>query len=147
MVGARSDGTVVLYDPRTLRSRGRTLPGAFGVPETLRFDRNDRRLLIESGDRTLRLVDVATGTQLGDPIRVSERAPLFGNGGLLLRGDGKEVSATVDTGIAIWDLDASHWKPAACAIAGRNLTRTEWHQYLGSLGPYRETCPGFDAAA
>jgi hypothetical protein len=28
----------------------------------------------------------------------------------------------------------------ACAIAGRNLSLAEWHQYLGLKEPYRQTC-------
>jgi DNA-binding beta-propeller fold protein YncE len=145
-VGGASNGTVALYDPRTLRPRGVGLPSAFGVPETLRFDNDDRRLLIESGDRTLRLIDVATATQLGDPIPVGEHAPLLGNGGQLLRPDGKEVAATTDAGIAVWDLVPHDWQRAACRVADRNLTRGEWRKYLGALGPYHETCPAGGAA-
>ena len=26
-------------------------------------------------------------------------------------------------------------------LAGRNLTRSEWDQYIGDLAPYRRTCP------
>jgi hypothetical protein len=40
----------------------------------------------------------------------------------------------------IWDLDVAHWEAAACAIAGRNLSRTEWSEYLPDE-PYRMTCP------
>ncbi len=132
-VGTAANGTVTRYNPHTLQAAG-ALPSAFGAADSLRFDRDGGRLLIESGDRTLRLIDVATGTAIGDPIPVGEHAPLFGNGGQLLRPDGREVSATVDAGIAIWDLEPRDWQPAACTAAGRNLTRAEWTRYLGALG-------------
>jgi hypothetical protein len=30
---------------------------------------------------------------------------------------------------------------AACRVAGRNLTREEWATNIGTLAPYRTTCP------
>jgi hypothetical protein len=54
-----------------------------------------------------------------------------------------QVAATIDTGVAVWDLDPHHWLGAACAIAGRNLTRAEWNRYLGALRPYHRTCRAF----
>ena len=41
----------------------------------------------------------------------------------------------------IWDLDPTHWPAAACRVAGRNLTREEWVSNIGTLAPYRATCP------
>ena len=32
---------------------------------------------------------------------------------------------------------------AACRLAGRNLTPTEWQTYLGRPDEYRATCPEF----
>lgn len=40
-----------------------------------------------------------------------------------------------------WDLEPDHWVEAGCRLAGRNLTRAEWDQYLGDLAAYRPTCP------
>jgi hypothetical protein len=39
----------------------------------------------------------------------------------------------------VWDVDVGHWKDKACDIAGRNLTRAEWAQYLPGQ-PYHATC-------
>jgi hypothetical protein len=44
-------------------------------------------------------------------------------------------------GLAIWHIAPDNLAEAACRLAGRNLTRTEWRAYLGSLGTYRATCP------
>ena len=40
----------------------------------------------------------------------------------------------------LWNADPADWVRTACTIAGRNLTRAEWRQYLPSR-PYRSTCP------
>jgi hypothetical protein len=34
---------------------------------------------------------------------------------------------------------------AACRLAGRNLTETEWDTDLEDLGDYRATCPAFSS--
>jgi hypothetical protein len=38
-----------------------------------------------------------------------------------------------------WDLDPRHWARRACELAGRNLTRPEWRQYMGDSA-YHKTC-------
>ena len=43
-------------------------------------------------------------------------------------------------GVAIWDIDPRHLARAACTVAGRNLTATEWKTYVGELGTFRKTC-------
>ena len=43
----------------------------------------------------------------------------------------------------LWDLDPAGWVEDVCQLAGRNLTRSEWDQYIGDLAPYRRTCPQY----
>src|SRR4029453_16890653 len=40
-----------------------------------------------------------------------------------------------------WTLNPKEWRRAACAIAGRNLTKAEWNQFLPGHTP-RELCKG-----
>jgi hypothetical protein len=40
-----------------------------------------------------------------------------------------------------WDTRGDAWEAEACAVAGRNLTRSEWAELLPRR-PYRSTCPG-----
>jgi DNA-binding SARP family transcriptional activator/WD40 repeat protein len=40
----------------------------------------------------------------------------------------------------LWDFDPAHWEQTACRLAGRNLTRAEWAQYLPGRA-YEVTCP------
>lgn len=39
-----------------------------------------------------------------------------------------------------WSLRPADWVAAACAIVGRDLTTTEWDQYVGPDVPYHRTC-------
>jgi hypothetical protein len=59
----------------------------------------------------------------------------------VLRDDGEAVAIETDQGTVVWDLDPDSLADAACRVAGRNLTRAEWDEHVGSLAPYRELCP------
>ena len=74
--------------------------------------------------------------RLGDAI-TSESPRLQG----FLRPDGKALAVNIGPGVAIWRLDPGHLVPAACRLAGRNLTRAEWQTYVGTVQSYRPTCP------
>jgi WD40 repeat protein len=54
--------------------------------------------------------------------------------------DGNTVTAATQDGrIHTIDVRPDRWVEHACAVAGRNLTRTEWRDAFGDR-PYRETC-------
>jgi hypothetical protein len=55
------------------------------------------------------------------------------DGGTLVTGDGSRMMR--------WNIDSDQWRTTACAVAGRNLTRAEWEQYLPKGERYRATCP------
>lgn len=59
----------------------------------------------------------------------------------MLRPDGNAVAVNGRDGLAIWNIEPDRLADAACHIAARNLTRSEWDAYLGDLGAYRATCP------
>ena len=50
------------------------------------------------------------------------------------------VIASTDGTLARWDTDVEQWISAACAIAGRSLTRDEWAAILPDR-PFINTCP------
>jgi len=72
----------------------------------------------------------ASGGSFGDPIAVNDSGTMFSE---------SEYLAPL-----LWSADPARWLTIACAIAGRNLTRAEWHQYLPSR-PYQITCPEWPA--
>jgi hypothetical protein len=54
---------------------------------------------------------------------------------------GRTLAAAFKDGtVLLWDVDPASWRTGARAVAGRELTRQEWHQFLPGR-PYRATCP------
>lgn len=47
---------------------------------------------------------------------------------------------TIADVVTAWDFGPGAWVEAACDIASRNLTESEWAIWVG--GPYRQTCGG-----
>jgi WD40 repeat protein len=85
------------------------------------------------------LWDAVTLQPIGDPIKVR------GDAGLLAtdRPGGYRFASGSTSPLGtpmVWDVDPAHWDAMACRIAGRNLTRAEWAQYVPGR-PYQGTCP------
>jgi WD40 repeat protein len=139
LIGATITGEITQYDLDTLTPLA-SFPGVRGlvVPGQLHFSADGKLLMAGSQDQSVSIYDVASHTRLGDPIPTGGPTVFGGS----LRSDGKAV-AIGGNGIAIWDLDPEHLATAACRLAGRNLTRTEWDTYLAELGHYRPTCPEY----
>jgi WD40 repeat protein len=135
VAGARG-GAVTVYDPDTLQAV-HDLPGARGEVNLLAFDADGSTLLATSNDQTVSVYDTSSWIRLGDPIPAD--APLIYPA--YLHPDGDSLLVTVAKGVAWWHLDAETLRAAACQVAGRDLTRTEWTAYMAGLGPYRSTCP------
>jgi WD40 repeat protein len=149
------DGQVFQIDPDSLTPMGDAFPETNGTTWRLVLSEDGRRLAVLGTDQLLRFYDVASRTQLGDPIPVGvglgqvassrSRGVKQPAAGVALREDGMEAAIDTDQGIVIWDLNPDHWADTACQIAGRNLTRAEWDQYIGDLEAYRMTCPASPA--
>lgn len=41
----------------------------------------------------------------------------------------------------VWDLDPRHWRAAACAVVGRDLSAAEWRRYLPGRSPHPVCTP------
>jgi WD40 repeat protein len=134
-----ADGTITQYDVETLEPIG-TFPGTQNLVTHLSFSADGKILVAGSLNQTLSIYDVATRTRLGDP--VAEDLSYFV--GAAVRPDGRAVATNSPDGVAVWDIDPEHLADAACQVAGRNLTRSEWDTYLGHAGDYRATCPNYD---
>lgn len=135
VVAARIDGVPVELDLLSLDPVGAAFPGANGLVDSLDIDASGRLLQVTAGE-SVRFYDIASRTPLGDPITTSDRwfAPA------VLSEDGAASAIVATEGIVVWDLDPDRWADAACAVAGRSLTRAEWDQYIGNLAPYEPTC-------
>jgi len=93
--------------------------------------------LIITGDRTsphAQLYDAATLQPIGAPFPTTDP---YGDP-IAVNNAGTMFSET-EVNPLLWHVDPADWVRTACTIAGRNLTRAEWRQYLPSR-PYRSTC-------
>ena len=137
LIAANIVGDIIEYDLNTLQPLG-SLPGVRALVPVgfggLQFSADGGTLRAGSHDGTTSIYDIASRTRLGDPIP----------GGGSLRADGMAVAFGSGDGIIIWDLDPEHLATAACRLAGRNLTPTEWSTHLSGLGAHRPTCPEYN---
>jgi len=85
----------------------------------------------------VRLYDLQTGAPIGDPFP--------GNFPLTLGTPTPDGRSLIVLGFpnTIWDIDPASWREKACTVAGRNLTKREWQQYMPVDEPYRAVCPAY----
>jgi hypothetical protein len=86
----------------------------------------------------MRLVDLRAGRTIGPRMGSNSSEGVF-----LGRDDTTIYTSTADGRATVWNLAPAHVRDAACQLAGRNLTRTEWQRYLGWAGPRQATCHQF----
>ena len=144
-----------LADPARPHQLGDGLPGA---AQALGFSPDGRSLAVTTADFGARGPYRGAGfaplgnLQLWDvsyPAKPRALVPgPFGataGGGGVFSADGRFLATVADGGtVDLWDLHAplsvrDDPRPAACAVAGRGLDRTEWNRYVGSAA-YVDTC-------
>jgi WD40 repeat protein len=138
---ASPNGTL-LIDARTGRPQGEPLAGHSSVVTDVAFSSNGNTLATASLDGTVILYDVASRQPIGDPLNAG-----YGAAGILsYTPDGHTLASGYGEGqIVLWNINPDAWQLRACNLAGRNLTRDEWRQYLGTR-PYQKTCSQWPAA-
>ena len=133
LLAVGGDGTVSFLDAATGARRGSPIPvGA----RTLEFSR-DGRVLLAAGGGTAELIDVVSRRPVGQ---------LSGeglDGGAMFWNADSTVDLVDDNGTMFsWQISAGSMAKQACSVAGRNLTRSEWSEFLGSR-TYGATCPQY----
>jgi DNA-binding SARP family transcriptional activator/WD40 repeat protein len=136
-VGSATDGELLFLHARTLQSSGPPLAGSPGPMQQLAFSRDGGLLAARGEDGLVRLVDMRSRTQLGEPIAVTS----LGDPSVVVRPDGLALAQSGAHGLLLWDLRPTRWRDAACRYAGRSLTRQEWQTFLRAVGDYRPACP------
>jgi len=139
VVGSNMAGDISEFDPVSL-DRVARLAGSRGASETMDFSADGRRLVVTGDDGTVQIYDAQTWTRLAT---FASRAPKGFTQGYL-RPDGKAVAVNGEHGVVEWSLDPAVLAEAACDLAGRNMTRTEWATYMPDQS-YRRTCPDYPA--
>lgn len=128
-------GNVDFWDAATGQPLGEKLGGQNGPVLSLSFDPTGDRLMTTSTDGKIRLWDLATEKLIGAPLPGSDR----GGWGTFFP-NGKRLLAVFPSGTGvIWNVDPASWSTRACAVARRNLSRTEWRTFLPNL-PYSKVC-------
>ncbi len=139
-VAVATGSTVGFYDARTMVPQGGLIDTGLTDGGWLAYSRDGRSIVVQTGN-TARLIDVA-GRQPVGPVLALDPAsgPVFSHDSKIL---GTSVAGH---GGALMSVDPTVWRQQACAMAGRNLTRSEWARYLPGETP-RATCSQFPAPA
>ncbi|MGN6167862.1 MAG: nSTAND1 domain-containing NTPase [Solirubrobacteraceae bacterium] len=130
-------GTVDTWNAATGRRLAAPLLAASASITAMAFDSDGHRLATAGYQNgTLKLWFTTTlqqeGPQLGlDPATTSTVAFAPASGELL--------AADSDGKVFTWPASLGAWEQRACSLAGRNLTRAEWRQYVASPG-YTTVC-------
>ena len=115
----------------------------------------DGTLLAANGGAGLGLFAMPSGQQLSDPIPDPIEFDKFGQ---TSRGadfdfmsefhflDNHRILVVLGNQFGIIDIAPTKLQASACSIAGRNLTRREFSEFLGSEA-YHKTCPQWPAGA
>jgi WD40 repeat protein len=131
-------GMVRLWDAASLAAIA-TLTGHTGLVTSVAFSPDSKTLASGSDDHTVRLWDMATRRQIGNP-HTGHNQPVFS---VAFSPDGKILaSGGGDDTVRLWDVSyLVNITPHLCAAAGRSLTRAEWARYVSPGPAYQLICP------
>ncbi len=138
LASASNDQTIRLWDVASGQPLSYLLTGHTLGVKTVAFSPDGQTLASGSDDADILLWDVTTGQPRGRPL-TGHMAPVMS---VAFSPDGQILaSASDDQTVRLWDLSFESWETRACRRANRNLTQSEWDQFIGSTIPYRLTCP------
>ncbi|MGH9232675.1 MAG: hypothetical protein ACRD0R_04965 [Acidimicrobiales bacterium] len=140
LVTATIDGDLILRDPATANPTAPEIAGATGRINNIQLSNDNTRMLVVTWGGAAHIYDVASTRQIGRTLPVA-LDPDVAQLGATLRPDGEQLAVATEHGVQLWNLDPEAWREAACRLAGRNLTREEWDNYIPQGELYRATCP------
>jgi WD40 repeat protein len=129
------DGQVLFWDARRGVAGAPALHVSTGAVVQISFSPDGRTMVVSSHDGTTTLWDLRSRAQIGGsfPERPNTfTSPMFEPNGQLL------IEYNADA--AQWPTNVASWERFACQVAGRDLTRAEWHDVLPNR-PYQPVCP------
>jgi WD40 repeat protein len=135
IASSSADETIILWDASTGAQLQRINGANDDAFTGLAFGPDGRTLAFTSADHTVLLWDITA------------RAPitrLTGHNGIVrnlaFSPDGATLASAADDGtVVLWDTDAERVARHLCATLARDLTETEWAQFIPEV-PYRSTC-------
>jgi WD40 repeat protein len=140
------DRTVRLWDTATGQPHGRPILAHEDVIWQVAFSPDGQTLATASGDGTVKRWRVSDGAQVESELSAHE-GPLYG---LAFSPDGRTLGTVGANGaVRLWDLrfhewQAAEWQAAGCRLVRRNLSLTEWQQFLPGRS-YQRTCAEFSS--
>jgi WD40 repeat protein len=137
-----ADNVIRLWDAKTgTRVRDHPLTGHVNWVWSVRFTPDGHHIVSGSSDGTIRFWDRTRGTQVGKPWVAHSRQQVFS---LDFSADGRSIASGGGDGlIRIWDAPST-WAEVACAKLTRNMSREDWHRYVGNY-KYVLQCPSLPA--
>ncbi|MEV0196024.1 AAA family ATPase [Nonomuraea sp. NPDC050691] len=134
-----ADHSVRLWDLARRRPAGVALIVKDDLANTLAFSPDGEVLATGLASGGVQLWDLRTYRRLGSPMT----GHTSGVTAVAYSGDGTAVASVAGDGTArLWNVRTPpDLVAAACANAGRSLTRDEWETYVGQEEEYRQTCP------
>ena len=137
---AASDGrrAISIFDATTLEHI-RDLPFPVqGLPAIAAFNADGSRVAVAFDTAIVIVLDVATGEEIGSPLRVNYV------GDMRYLEDGRlAMTDSLTDSVLLWDVSTRTMMSHLCALAGRNLTRSEWLKVGPKGDDYRRTCEQF----
>jgi DNA-binding SARP family transcriptional activator/WD40 repeat protein len=142
LAGATGSGRVMIWNTRTWQQHNTwEAVSGFGIDSMVFTPDSDFLITGGAGQAAIWNVDqgASGGVRLDvDPSR-TDASVLVG-----VRDDGRTlVTYTEGTGVREWDVSPDGLLEHACAVVGRNLTRSEWEDVLPDRS-YERTCPEYE---
>jgi WD40 repeat protein/energy-coupling factor transporter ATP-binding protein EcfA2 len=141
---ASADQTARLWDVASGKQHGQPLTGHTNAVQDVAFSPNGKLTATAGEDGTARLWEVDNGRQFGPPLTghtgvgPQPYGPLWG---VAFSPDGKLLATAGGDGTArLWSPWFTSWVEYGCALVNRNLSMTEWNQFVQGR-PYERTCP------